>query len=111
MNLQVACAWIKFEKLYKLIKNYAEDDTGFVFAEEREMDLKNLFDKIKHIDDLSASLQLRHCILIDKKKDQVDGSIMRMVDWERGHAPGDETKEPGDFNMLTEMLGGNPVAL
>ena len=45
MNLQVACAWIKFEKLYKLIMNYAEDDTGFHEEEEREMDLKILFEK------------------------------------------------------------------
>ena len=75
------------------------------------MDLKNLFEKIKHIDDTSASLKPRHCILIDKEKEQVDGSMQRMVDWECGHPPGSETYEWGDFNLLTEMLGGNPVAL
>ena len=73
--------------------------------------MKILLDRIKNLDDVSASLRPCHCILIDKEKEQVVASLKRMGDWEYGHPPGSETNEPGDFNMLTEMLGGNPVVL
>ena len=107
--MQVACAWINYLLLDKVIEDYIiRDECGLVVdePEEREEKLKEILAWLKKIDDYGANLRPRHCILIDKELAQVNGSINRMENWESGYSPLDETYEPGDFNMLSEILNG-----
>ena len=92
-----------------MIKDYRENDEFGLCCdtpEEREERLKELIAMLKYIHHYGANLRPRHCILIDKELAQVNGSINWMENWESGYAPLEETYEPEDFNMLSEILNG-----